>query len=527
MENTDILQENTMPDAPAPAETAPWYCVLPVAAFGVLAPLLPDCSSEDSMSLFAFLAVAMVSAAFYAAFKGRISFRFRPVQIAAAVLAIAALYLGNRMMVCCAVLLITASGLRYPAWGVTFTVWAAALAIAARGFMQAIGFFTDPIRTADILLLAPGAAMIFILLAGSLGRKSVSAGTSALIFWLMLAVLIAAAARADLIAFSIGLAACIIVMAVIHLRLAARWIGALMLLIAASVIVLAFSWNTWKPAADEMLRTDLPEAAVKDIITEGNTAVFTLEDGTVLKAVTESDEAGNITRAEFYDGEDVLLPLIEDENSTNLFIIDQEPYQSCFRLCIIKDNNKNVLRIDLIGQNWDFAARQNVLYYINSTGKPVELTGTQPREHAAGPRFIKERTTVWPFAVSMIREKPWTGLGGAEFRDLHEADPVARYSIGLDPSLPEDDPRSLYLYEWMKSGCIPLAAAAAVFIFYIAGYTKKLHEDGQADSEHRHHKAAILAALLGLMISGFADTPQPGTLPLYMMLLGTGLAADY
>ena len=522
-----VIQENTIKTEQEKKQTAPWYCVFPMVMLGVIPPLMPQSAATTTLGITICLALASLVATLIAVLGKRAVFHFRPVQAAALVLLAAALYFGDATLACCAALIIMASGLEFPVWGTTFAVWMCTFVFAARGVMDALGLFTDPLRSMDTVLLVPGAAMVFMLHAGSLGRKSAGSGFSALVFWTVLVILTASAVRTDLISYFIGLAACLVIMAVLHFRLAPRWAGALALFAAAAVIVLGFSWNSWKSGFDHMISSDLPSAALKDVRTEENSAVFELEDGTVLRAAVESDEAGNITKAEFFDAEGILLPLKEDENAPNLYIIDSESYQSLFKLCIIKSDNKNILRVQLADQDWDLVSENGVLYYRNSIGELIKLTGTSPREPAAGPRWLRERRAVWSYAVPLLKEKLWSGHGTEDFGLLHKADPVYRAKCGLDPSLPEDDPRSFYLSQGISTGCIPLAALAVIMIFYAAIYLLRLYKEKQADTEHRHHRAAILAAQICLLITGIANTPQPGTLPLFYMLLGMGLAADH
>ena len=567
MENENALQLNSSgTDTPQPANAAPWYCVLPLIALGAVPPLYGMIRPDASLGLCIWLTVVAVFCYAVCIAKKQIIFMLRPVQAAAALYAVMAVVswfcsayrqagLGathlesTAMMVCCAVGIILLSGTKLPDWALGVCVWAVMIVITVRTVLDDLSYLGLKSVPSDIMLTVPAMAFVFVLLAGNLGRGKLFAAANAFVCWLVLALLVASAAKTDPVTAAAAFLAGMIILAAVHFRFAARGLGAAALFAAVPIIVLGFAWNTWKPKLEHLTEPTAANAQLIDIVTEENSVVFTswpdtagpvqpsedpedaepaeLPQPVTLRTVLNSAEGSEgLAKADFSDAEGSKLALKESETDPKIFLINVEPYHSLFKLCIIRRNDTNVLRIEYSGQNWDLALAEGEAYYLNSKDELTKLKGTTSRPAAAGPRFTAERRAVWPYAAALANAEPLTGYGAGSFPLLHAEDPVYRFKCGLDPSATEEDPKSLYLAGAVQNGYVSLAAMAAVFIFYAVSYIRQLHSEAQP-SARRHQKAAIFAALLCLLAAGAVNTPQTGTMPLFYMLIGIGLAADY
>ena len=109
---------------------------------------------------------------------------------------------------------------------------------------------------------------------------------------------------------------------------------------------------------------------------------------------------------------------------------------------------------------------------------------------------------------------------------MRSTDRVYRYNSGLDASAKTEDPKSLYMLAGIQTGRVTLCAFSAAAVIYVALYISGLR-GGRSFADGRPERAAVFAAIVCLALSGITNSPKAGTLPLFFVLLGTGLAAEY
>ncbi len=529
---------------PQPAPSAPWYCVLPILLFGATAALIPDSSADLRSSLGILLAFLSACTLAVGALSKRVRFRRGIFNIAficcAAALVISYLLSpyrqtalfgaedskeGTVYLLSCVFIMFCAVNVMGSKAALKASVWTAAAVFAARGVFSALGYFGREIGRSDIILFSGGACLVFTLFAGQLALGRFTASVKSFVLWIVLAIFTAAAARTDLISFAASACAVIIILAALHFRTFRSFATPALLFILAAAFVLIPTWKLWTPEIKAQKMDGVSRVPIENIFIDGSQVYMVFEDS-VLSAQIQADDDGRITKAEFTSGTGRPLILSEDKNEPKMFIIDEEPYHSFVRLCIIRDNDADLLRIETSGFAWNFLSDGSRLYCINSLGE-ADTPGTyKPREPAAGCRYIRERQAARLCVQDLSEKYAQYGCGADCFGIVCPPDRVYRYNCGLDASVKTEDPKSLYLLAGIQTGRVTLCAFAALFIIYAVLYVKGLRGERQF-ADCRPHRAAILAAILCLALSGITNSPKAGTLPLFFVLLGTGIAAEH
>ena len=532
------------PSSEAEKTSAPWYCVLPVILFGASCVLIPDSLASLRSAIGIWLAVASAAILAASALLKKVKITRTPVNIAfiCCTAALVISYLlspykktallgaegsmeGTLFLIACVVIMFCAFNVMRGKGALIASVWTAAAVFAARGVFSALGYLGKEIGRTDIILLSGGACLIFMLLAGQLDRSRFTGSIISIVLWAVLAVFIAAAARTDLISFAASVTAVIIIMAALHFRMLRAFAKPAVLLVMAAMLVLTPAWKYWMP---QIKAQDMDEASpvqIKNIIIEGDTAHILFEDS-VLSVRTQAGEDGRITKAEFTSGLGKPLTVSEDKNEPKMYLIDEEPYHSFVRLCIIRNNDTDVLRIETSGFAWDFVSDGSRLCYLNSLGEADIPGSDKPRDPATGCRYLRERQAVRICAQDAFRKYAQYGCGADCFGIVYPSDHVVRYDLGLDASAKTEDPKSLYLLAGIQTGCVTLCAFSALAVICAVFYLIRLHKE-KSFADGRPERAAALAAVVCLALAGITNSPKAGTLPLFFVLLGTGLAAEH
>ncbi len=534
-------------EAPAPEAAreikAPWYCVLPVLLFGATAAISSESFAPLRFSLGMLFATLSVFTLLICSVSKRVSLRKGPFNIAficcAAALVISyisspyqsiALYgakgsmEGTIYLLAYVLVMFCAVNVMRGKAALIAAAWTAAAVFAARGVFSVLGYFGKEIGRTDIIMITGGACLVFMLFAGQLRKKGVNGPVSSFILWLFIAVFIAAAARVDLISFAAALCATIIILAAVHFKMLRAFAKPALLTVLAAALVLIYGWNYWMPEIEAQKMDDVSRVTIKEITTEDESATIVFED-CALVIKTQADEKGLFTKAEFFTESGDPLSLSEDKNAAKMFIINEEPYHSFVRLCIIRTNT-DLLRIEISGVNWDLRSDGSRLYYINSLGEADQPGSDISLAPATGCRYLRERQAVRIFAQDLTERYSQYGCGADCFSTVYSADHVYRYNCGLNASAKTDDMKSLYLLAGLETGYVTLCTFAAVFIIYAVLYILRLRGEKKF-ADGRPERAAILAAAVCLALIGITNSPKAGTLPLFFMLIGTGIAAEY
>ena len=535
-------------DAIRPALTkdpaAPWFCVLPVILFGASCALIPDSQASLRSTLGIWLAVLSFCALIAAAIAKRAKIRRGPFNIAficcAAALIISYLLSpykqtallgaegsmeGTIFLLSCVLIMFCAVNVMRSRAALLASVWTSAAVFAARGVFSVLGYFGTEIGRTDVIMLSGGACLVFTLFAGQLELRKFTGSVKSFILWAVLLVFIAAAVRSDLISFAVPVCASVIIIAVLHFRTLRAFAKPALLFLLAAAFVLIPSWKLWMPEMKSQDMDEVSRVPIESIVIEGSQVYVVFEDS-MLAAQTQADEDGRFTKVEFTNGIGRSLTLSEDKNEPKMFIIDEEPYHSFVRLCIIRDNDADVLRIETSGYAWDFSSDGSHLHCVSSLGE-ADIPGSyKPRELAAGCRYLRERQAVRLCAQEISEKYAQYGCGADCFGIVYPPDRVYRYNCGLDASAKTEDPKSLYLLAGIQTGRVTLCAFASVAVIYAVLYVLGLRGERRL-TDGRPERAAVLAAVVCLALTGITSSPKAGTLPLFFVLLGTGIAAEY
>ena len=532
------------PSSDGAKDSAPWYCVLPVILFGASCALIPDSQASMRSALGIWLSAASAVILIIAAALQKVRIRKSPINIAfiCCTAALIISYLlspykktallgaegsmeGTMFLIACVLIMFCAFNVMRGKAALTASVWTAAAVFAARGVFSVLGYLGKEISRTDIILLSGGACLIFMLLAGQLSRGRFTGSLISIVLWTVLAVFTAAAARTDLISFAASVVATVIILAAVHFRMLRAFAKPAVLLVMAAMLVLTPAWKYWMPQIRAQKMDDVSREQIENFIIEGNTAHI-LFDGFVLSVKTEAGEDGRITKAEFVSGLGKPLTVSEDKNEPKMYLIDEEPYHSFVRLCIIRNNDTDVLRIETSGFAWDLVSDGSRLYYLNSLGEADIPGSDKPRDPATGCRYLRERQAVRICAQDAFSKYAQYGCGADCFGIVYPSDHVVRYDLGLDASAKTEDPKSLYLLAGIQTGCVTLCAFSAIAVIYAVFYLIRLRKE-KSFADGRPERAAVLSAVVCLALAGITNSPKAGTLPLFFVLLGTGLAAEY
>ena len=333
-----------------------------------------------------------------------------------------------------------------------------------------------------------------------------------------------------------GLAAALIVGLIVFHRNLKYWTKPLLLMLASLALVLTVTYRTWMPELQKLLPSVFPaaqsEAAGEDarpglasVTTDDDSATFVLKGSNMVLVLKTEASGGSIIKVTPADGVGRTLTLSES-GDPGVYLINEEPYHSVFKLCIIKRNNALALRVSMPQKDWDFVSEDEKIRFVSDTGRTVSLYEPERSGLIRDPYFADCTGAVWSGALPMLKGTVLIGHGADSFCLYYpHMDHAAAYTAGLDTVPSAEGPRSALINTAFGTGWISAAALAAIYLVYIVQsviifWRRKLsHPLGYTG-------AGIFLGTVGFLAAALVSDTSVCTMPSFLTLLGTGIAIN-
>ncbi|MCR5009886.1 MAG: hypothetical protein K6A91_02985 [Clostridia bacterium] len=333
-----------------------------------------------------------------------------------------------------------------------------------------------------------------------------------------------------------GLAAALVVGLIVFHRNLKYWTKPLLLMLASLALVLTVTYRTWMPELQKLLPSVFPaeqsEAAGEDarpglasVTTDDESATFVLKGSNMVLILKTESSGGSIVKVTPTDGVGRTLTLSESDDP-GVYLINEEPYHSAFKLCIIKRNNALALRVSMPQKDWDFVSEDGKIRFVSDTGRTVSLYEPERSGLISDPCFADCTGAVWNSALPMLKGTALIGRGADSFCLYYpHMDHAAAYTAGLDTVPSAEGPRSALINTAFGTGWISAAALAAIYLVYIVQsviiyWRRKLsHPLGYTG-------AGIFLGTVGFLAAALVSDTSVCTMPSFLTLLGTGIAIN-
>ena len=363
-----------------------------------------------------------------------------------------------------------------------------------------------------------------------------------------------------------GLAAALIVGLVVFHKSLKYWTKPLLLMIVALALVMTFTVDSWMPRARQVLAELKGEAEAADrphlskIITGDDSVTFELADDSLPDNIVAPGNAGSsaetslilkleaendsITKVTPLTGSGQALTLAQADTE-GVYSIEEEPYHSCFKLCIIKNNDALALRVMMPGRDWDFVSIRGQIWlydaqydvtdpndlvrkYAGYEPVYVRLGDTEVSDLISHPAFANGRAAAWAHVLPKLKDTKVLGKGAGCYGLYRpQTDYAYLYSAGLDDAGEVmGTTHSMFLNSAFCTGWISVLALTVLYGVYLVQsvivYWRRDMEDGLL----QYAGAGIFLGVTALLAAALANDSTVCVMPAFYALLGTGLAIN-
>ncbi len=391
--------------------------------------------------------------------------------------------------------------------------------------------FGDPTLSAAFLCLGiPAAAMLYT---SSDYRGKWSRWIKAPLVLILIWLCFVNAAGGKLAITALGLAAALIAGLVVFHRNLKYWTKPLLLMIVSLALVLTVTYRAWMPQIRKLLPSVFPTDQTEETVRPGLSSVttgkdnvtFTLKGSNMVLDIKVETENGSVTKVTPMNGLGQPLTLSESSDP-GIYLINEEPYHSAFKLCIIKHNNSLALRVSMPQKDWDFVSEDGEIRYVSGTGRTVSLYEPERSGLIKDPGFADGAAAVWDSALPMLKGG-WILGHGADSFCLHypHMDYAAAYTAGLDGPPSAEGPRSSLINTAFGTGWLSAAALAAIYLVYIAKCVI-IYWRRKLSHPLAYTGAGIFLGTVGFLAAALVSDTSVCSMPSFMTLLGTGIAIN-
>ena len=401
--------------------------------------------------------------------------------------------------------------------------------------------FADPSVSAAFLCLGiPVTAMIYT---GADYRGKWIRWFKAPLLLILLWLCFINAAGGKLALTALGLAAALIFGLIVFHRNLKYWTKPLLLMIVSLALILTVTYKEWMPGLQRLLPSLFPApesgtSAEQDVssgkterpglasVTTGKDSVtFVLKGSNMVLDIKVETENGSVTKATPQDGVGNALTLSES-GDPGVYLINEEPYHSVFKLCIIKHNDALALRVSMPQKDWDFVSGDGEILYVNETGRTVKLYEPQRAGLIKDSGFADCTGTVWNTALPMLKSTALIGRGADSFCLYYpHMDYAAAYTAGLDAPPSAEGPHSALVNTAFGTGWLSAAALAVIYLVYIAQCVI-IYWRRKLSHPLAYTGAGILLGTVGFLAAALVSDTSVCSMPSFMTLLGTGIAIN-
>ncbi|MBR5730433.1 MAG: O-antigen ligase family protein [Firmicutes bacterium] len=332
-----------------------------------------------------------------------------------------------------------------------------------------------------------------------------------------------------------GLLAALLLCIIVFHKMLKYWTKPLLLIIASLALVMTFTCKTWMPELQNTIADIRGEDRGEDtsgrpyinsIVTEEDRVIFDVGDPECVLCLTlEPDGDGALSRVLASSGGRT-LPLAESEAESGTFLIEEEPFDSVFKLCIIREE-RLFLRVSTHQADWDFTLSDGKALYRNPAGSLVSLKAPVVSDLIKNPKFGTGRGAIWAQTLPMLKDTVLIGKGADSFSIYYPHDNYAyTYSAGMDIDWSADKPHDLFLGAAFSTGWISAAALIVLFAVYLIQCIVLYWRSDMSDSRIMYLGAGIFLGSAALLASALINDSTVSVMPPFWVLLGTGIAVN-
>ena len=218
--------------------------------------------------------------------------------------------------------------------------------------------------------------------------------------------------------------------------------------------------------------------------------------------------------------------LLRPKAESGAFLIEEEPFDSVFKLCIIREE-RLFLRVSTHQADWDFALSDGKALYRNPAGSLVSLKAPVVSDLIKNPKFGTGRGAIWAQTLPMLKDTVLIGKGADSFSIYYPHDNYAyTYSAGMDIDWSADKPHDLFLGAAFSTGWISAAALIVLFAVYLIQCIVLYWRSDMSDSRIMYLGAGIFLGSAALLASALINDSTVSVMPPFWVLLGTGIAVN-
>ncbi len=332
-----------------------------------------------------------------------------------------------------------------------------------------------------------------------------------------------------------GLAAALLLLIIVFHRMLKYWTKPLLLIIASLALVMTFTYKTWMPELQNTIADIRGEDREEDtsgrpyinsIVTSGNNVIFDLKDPECVLCLTLVSDGNDVLSSVSVSSKGAPLTLKPSEDESGVFLIGEQPFDSVFKLCIIREE-RLYLRVSTHQADWDFAAVDSKALYRNPAGNLVSLKAPVVSDLIKNPKFGTGRGAIWAQTLPMLKDTVFIGKGADSFSIYYPHDNYAyTYSVGLDIEWSADKPHNIFLGAAFNTGWISAAAMTVLFAVYLIQCIVLYWRSDMGESRIMYTGAGIFLGSAALLVSSLINDSTVSVMPPFWVLLGTGIAVN-
>lgn len=223
---------------------------------------------------------------------------------------------------------------------------------------------------------------------------------------------------------------------------------------------------------------------------------------------------------------DVVQPLIEAvENNPDTKIYNYEGLGT-YQPVKIQMDNEQIIYVDskIV---FMFQIVDGKLVALTKKGQFVDINAPVPSVGFEGlERAASSRGYIWSRSIPVAFEHFLIGSGPDTFAfEFPQYDIVGKVRYLGDPYIITDKPHSIFLQQSINTGLLSLIALLVLFGSYICGALKGIVKN-KSESFVWIVKIAILAGIIGYLVTGLTTDSVVSVAPVFWVILGTGIAVN-
>lgn len=266
------------------------------------------------------------------------------------------------------------------------------------------------------------------------------------------------------------------------------------------------------------------------------------EDGTVTENGLESSENGtvratdqstsNIDFNKVISGEEPDIQKLISQSETHVtYAVDDSRYFPYMKYSFVKEGYGAMFFVlNTCGHNWVFLIVDQVGYLNGSTYAAMDLTKVESAGFENNQSFGNGRGYIWSRCIPMMQKSWLIGYGADTFAiNFPQQDCAGKYNSGAFSDMVDivvDKPHNLYMDIWIGTGGLSCMAFLLMVLIYLVQAVMVLR--GRTyESLLEYAAAGIFIGVIGFMTAGLVNDSSVSVMPMFYVLLGTGIAINF